>query len=66
MFCRRGISWKERAAFAIWGLGVIIVLRTLYDVFGVARRELAIVAVVLFCGSFYGVFMPVWRRLSTE
>ncbi|KOX92318.1 hypothetical protein AMS69_13150 [Haloarcula rubripromontorii] len=66
MFRRRGLSWKEGAAFAIWGLGVIIVLRTLYDVFGVAGRELAIVAVVLFFGSFYGVFMPVWRRFSAE
>ncbi|EMA13141.1 MULTISPECIES: hypothetical protein [Haloarcula] len=66
MFRRRGMSWKEQTAFAIWGLGVIIVLRTLYDVFGVEGRELAIVAVVLFFGSFYGVFMPVWRRLSAE
>jgi len=66
MFRRRGMSWKEGTGFAIWVLGVIIVLRTLYDVFGVAGRELAIVAVVLFFGSFYGVFMPVWRRFSAE
>ncbi|MDQ2071619.1 hypothetical protein ACODNH_15205 [Haloarcula sp. NS06] len=64
MFHSGGLSWKERTAFAIWGFGVIIVLRTLYDVFSVEGRELAIVAVVLFFGSFYGVFMPVWRRLS--
>ncbi|WP_058996806.1 hypothetical protein [Haloarcula sp. CBA1127] len=63
---RSGLSWKERTGFAIWGLGVVVVLRTLYDVFGVAGRELAIVAVVLFFGSFYGVFMPVWRRVSAE
>ncbi|MHC3380327.1 hypothetical protein [Haloarcula sp. H-GB5] len=66
MFYRSGMSWKERTAFAIWGLGVVVVLRTLYDVFGVEGRELAIVAVVLFFGSFYGVFMPVWRRLTAE
>ncbi|KAA9409301.1 hypothetical protein EGO51_05660 [Haloarcula hispanica] len=66
MFHRSGLSWKERAAFAVWGLGVFIVLRTLYDVFGVAGRELAIAAGVLVFGSFYGAFMPVWRRFSAE
>ena len=66
MFRSGGLSWKERTAFAVWGLGVIIVLRALYDVFGVHGRELAIAAAVLFVGSFYGVFMPVWRRFSAE
>jgi len=66
VFRSGGLSWKDRTAFAIWGLGVIIVLRFLYDVLGVEGRELAIVAAVLFFGSFYGVFMPVWRRFSAE
>jgi hypothetical protein len=66
VFRSGGLSWKERTAFAIWGLGVIIVLRFLYDIFGVQGQELAIVAAILFFGSFYGVFMPVWRRLSAE
>jgi len=66
VFRSGGLSWKERTAFAIWGLGVIIALRFLYDVLGVEGRELAIVAAVLFFGSFYGVFMPVWRRFSAE
>lgn len=66
MFRSGGLSWKERAAFAVWGLGVIIVLRALYDVFGVQGRELAIAAAVLILGSFYGVFRPVWRRFSVE
>jgi len=64
VFRHSGLSWKERAAFGIWGLGVVVVLRVLYDVFGVEGLELGIAAVVLFFGSFYAVFMPVWRRLS--
>ena len=66
MFRSGGLSWKERTAFALWGLGVIIVLRVLYDVFGVEGRELAIAAAVFLAGSFFGVFMPVWRRFSEE
>ncbi|MDT3434806.1 hypothetical protein [Haloarcula sp. 1CSR25-25] len=66
MFRSGGLSWKERTAFALWGLGVIIVLRVLYDVFGVEGRELAIAAAALLAGSFFGVFVPVWRRFSEE
>ena len=64
MFRDRGLSWKERVAFAVWGLGVVVVLRVLYDVFGVEGRELAIAAVLMFFGSFYAVFLPVWRRVA--
>jgi hypothetical protein len=63
---RRGLSWKETIAFAIWGIGVVIVLRFLYDVLGVEGLELGIAAVLLFFGSFYAVFMPVWRRFTAE
>jgi formate hydrogenlyase subunit 3/multisubunit Na+/H+ antiporter MnhD subunit len=66
MFRSGGLSWKEQTALAIWGIGVFVVLRILYDVFGVDGRALAIAAVVMIFGSFYGVSMPVWRRLSAE
>ncbi|WP_336338070.1 hypothetical protein [Haloarcula brevis] len=66
MFRDSGLSWKERTAFALWGLGVVVVLRVLYDALGVDGRALAVAAVVLFFGSFYAVFLPVWRRVGAE
>ncbi|MFA1611060.1 hypothetical protein [Halobellus rubicundus] len=66
MFLDSGLSLKHRVALAIWGLAVLVVLRLAFDVLHLSGAELAVVAVVVVVGSFYGIFRPLWLRLPEE
>ncbi len=66
MFPESGLSLKHRVALAIWGLGVLVVLRFAFDVLQMTGAELAVIAVIVVVGSFYGIFMPLWRRLPED
>lgn len=66
MFHQAGLTLRQGAALATWGLGVLVVLRVAFDVFQITGGELAVLAVVVVVGSFYGVFMPLWRRLPED
>jgi len=57
------MSPKELVAYSIWAVGVIAVAKFAHDVLAITGAELAVIVVVLFFGSFYAVFMPVWRRV---
>ncbi len=61
-----GMSIRERAAFAVWGVGVVAVVKLAHDVLDVTGAGLAVVAVVVALGSFFGAFLPLWRRLSGD
>jgi hypothetical protein len=61
-----GMSLKGRVALAVWGVGVLVVLRVAVDVLRITGARLAAVGVAVAVGSFYGVFMPLWRRLPED
>ena len=61
-----GMSLRGRIALAVWGVGVLVVLRLAFDVLGLTGAQLAAAGVVVAVGSFYGVFMPLWRRLPED
>ncbi|WP_435075559.1 hypothetical protein [Halorubrum sp. HHNYT27] len=63
-----GLGWslKGRIALGVWGLAVLAVLSFAFDVLGITGVELAVVGVVVAAGSFYGIFMPLWRRLPED
>lgn len=61
---RWGLSGRETLAFGIWFACVFAVLRVLRDVAGISGTNLAIVGIGGFFGSFYLVFLPLWRRVA--
>ena len=61
-----GWSLEARVALAVWGLGVLGILLLAHSVLGVSGTQLAAVGVVVAGGSFYGVFIPLWRRLPED
>jgi len=61
-----GWSLAGRVALAVWGLGVLGVLLLAHGVLDISGTRLAVIGVVVAGGSFYGVFMPLWRRLPED
>ena len=60
------LSLRARAALAVWGLGVIVVVRAAFEVLAVSSTEFAVFTAAVVIGSFDGVFMPLWRRFPQE
>jgi len=58
-----GLAPEQLTVFAIWGLGVLAVLRFIFDVLQISGVAVAGIAVLIVIGSFYGIFLPLWRRL---
>lgn len=63
MNLRGGMSGRERIALAVWGVGVIVVVKLLHEVLEMTGATLAVFTVLVAVGTFYGVFLPLWRRL---
>lgn len=61
-----GMSGRARLAVAVWGVGVVAAVKFLYEVLEMTGATLAVVAVLVAVGSFYGVFLPLWRRLPED
>lgn len=61
-----GLLSRERVAIAIWGIGVIAVVKFLHDILQMTDVELFIIAAIITFGSFYGIFLQLWRRLPED
>lgn len=57
---------QARVPLAIWALGVIVVILGTYEVLQLSEMEMTVLAVAIIIGSFYGVFLPLWRRLPED
>jgi uncharacterized membrane protein YczE len=66
MSIHRGLSLKARVPLAIWALGVIAVILVTFEVLQISEEELVVFAIVVIIGSFYGMFLPLWRRLPED
>ncbi len=62
----RGLSLKARVPLAIWALGVIVTILVTFEVLQISETELTVFAFALIIGSFYGIFLPLWRRLPED
>lgn len=66
MSIHRGLSLQARIPLAIWALGVIVIILGTYEVLQMSEMEITVFAIALIMGSFYGIFLPLWRRLPED
>lgn len=66
MSIHRGLSLKARVPLAIWALAVIVVILVTYEVLQISETEVTVFAIAVIMGSFYGIFLPLWRRLPED
>ncbi|RLM68133.1 hypothetical protein DVK05_10265 [Halorubrum sp. Atlit-8R] len=66
MSIHRGLSLKARVPLAVWALGVIVTILLTYEALQLSETELVVFATVVIFGSFYAVFLPLWRRLPED
>lgn len=61
-----GLSSRARVAIAIWGIGVIVVVKFLYETLQITGATLAVVAIIIAAVTFYGIFLQLWQRLPED